>query len=240
MSPLRYLFPSFEKPVAQRQHLQLESPRRRFGGIGAVLALSAVCGGIFLALPDTTPGQRTKPPRFLVAAPVQSQRAPVDTSAASTTASAAEDGADLSLMKLSILCGDKPTARRICAEAKAARDAKLAEIAARKKAKARAEQMAAMAAKIAAEAVAEANGTQTAADDASSQQQKAAHVADKQPAGQLVHVYDQIAPDGQRVPVYRRSSDGRYVFGAPEPAPPPDRRAELQQPRGFLSFLFGN
>lgn len=246
MSLWRFLFPSFERPALQRQHLQLEPGRRRASGIWAVVGLSAACGGILLALP-AAPQRPTTPPSFLVTAPVKAEP---DTSAstASTDASNIEplaaDGnsGDLSLMQLSTLCGaDRPTARRVCAEAKAARDAKLEEAAAQAKAKARAEEMAAMAAKIAADAHAEAvAATGVAADAApenaaSQQKSKPTHVADKRPIEQLVHVYDQVTRDGRVVPVYRRS-DGGYQFGAPQDYAPEDRRAELQ-PRGFLSFF---
>ncbi|MEX0752786.1 MAG: hypothetical protein WD073_07660 [Xanthobacteraceae bacterium] len=236
MSLLRSLFPSFEKPLPQRRHSQLEPQRRSLTGIGVVLAASALFGGILLALPEA-PQHTTVPPRFLVAAPVTLQ-APVRNPLESTATATDENGDEPSAAQLAILCGDRPTARRVCIEAKAAREAQ-AEALARAEAKTAAQAKAATAAKVAAAARAEAS-----AAEQHNRNPRSAQAANDRAGDQLVHVYDHIAPDGRRVPVYRRP-DGGYEFGAMQEAPPrPERRADVQQrhtdaqePAGLLGLL---
>ncbi|HZS65034.1 MAG TPA: hypothetical protein VFA53_11150 [Xanthobacteraceae bacterium] len=243
MSLWRFLFPTFERPVAQRRYLQLEPRRRHSSGIAVVVGLSAVCGAIFLALP-AAPQRPIATPHFLLAEPLTAQ--PDAEATLETDQASADANGDISLQQLSALCnGDRPTARRVCVEAKAARDAKLEQVTEQAKAQAKAEENAALAAKIAADARAKAAlasaqtpqssqapaKTKTALDT----EKRTADNIDKGPVETLVHVYDQVTPDGRIVPVYR-SSNGGYRFGAPQGSSE-ERRAELQQPRSFFSFF---
>ena len=56
------------------------------------------------------------------------------------------------------------------------------------------------------------------------------------PAERLVKVYDQVMPDGRRVPVYRRVGSGSLEMGAivdgEYRAYRPARRADLEPPNG--------
>ncbi len=138
MSPLRYLFPSFERPVARQRFIKLEPPRRGLGGVGIVLAVSAVCGAILLALPEASQLPKA-PPQFSLATPAKTQvAAPQAAVPVNQTIAASADGEKPSA-KLSVLCSDKPTARRACAQAKAAKEALLSGTLARADAKATAQ-----------------------------------------------------------------------------------------------------
>ncbi len=226
------LFPSFEKPVARQKYLNVSPLRRSYGGIVAVLALSALWG-LLLTVPDALQLPKTpavEKPQTVAAKPEQ------------TVAAAPTAAEDESVIRLSALCTDKPTARRACAAVKAAREARLAEAHARAEAKA---------ATSSSPPAVRARKTSTAASGASAQataeteqsvsgprqKTKTARVADETPVARLVHVYDHIAPDGQRVPVYRRGN-GAYEFGAVVDGEyRQSRRAELGQPR--VPNIFG-
>ncbi len=219
--PSLRLFPSFEKPVDRQRYLNVQPQRRGYGGIVAVLAFAGLCG-FLLALPD-----RSLPPQ----APAPSAK-PVEKVAAVT----ADDSA-----KPTMLCNDKPTARRACADAKAAREARLAQALARadtaarrsSPADARARKVAVAASNANAEA-APAEGEQPAA--IAPRQKPKVPRADDAPVERLVHVYDHVAPDGTRVPVYRRGNGG-YEFGAVADGEyRQSRRAELGQPRSPSFF----
>lgn len=224
------LFPSFEKPVARQRYINVQPQRPGYGGIGGVLVLSALCGiGIVLALPET-PQLSSAAPRTAVTATLK--QAP----AIETTATAAADDDEI-FRKLSALCTDKPTARRACAEAKAAKEARLAAALARAEAdppKTQSASAAAGAGKASATAKASVEPEEANAEvpsPAPRQKTKTARVADEAPVDRLVHVYDHVAPDGRRVPVYRRSN-GRYEFGAiVDGEYQQSRSAELTPPR---------
>lgn len=227
------LFPSFEKPVVRQRFLNVQPQRRGYGGIGAVLAFSALCA-FLLALPDTS-----QPPKAPARAAVAT---PAKPAAIETTAGTAAAADDEPAVKLSALC-DKPTARRACAEAKAAKEARLAAAFARAEAETKTapsspSRAVARQALAAARTGAEPEDAEAeqAAPPPPKQKMKTIRVADDTPVERLVHVYDHIAPDGRRVPVYRRS-DGRYEFGTVANGEyRQTRRAELGQPRTFNFF----
>ncbi len=218
------LFPSFEKPVDRQRYLNVQPQRRGYGGIAAVLAFAGLCG-FLLALPD-----RSLSPQVPV-------RVAVTTSSAKPVEKVAAVTADESA-KLTTLCNDKPTARRACADAKAAREARLAQAFARAEAANGAARPSSPAVARARKAAVAANSASAEATPAGGEQPGAAAPrkpkaprADDAPVERLVHVYDHIAPDGSRVPVYRRGN-GSYEFGAVADGQyRQSRRAELGQPR---------
>jgi hypothetical protein len=233
------LFPSFERPVDRKRYLNVQPQRRGYGVIGAVAALSALLGtGIVLALPETSQ-LASAPPRAVMAAKSNPQPAIEQTAAAE----------DERLGRPSYaLCTEKPTARRACVQIKAAREARLAAgMEPEPPVTSPSPSPAAVAATPTAAATATASSEsgqsraepppQAAPAPAPRPKVKIARTAVDTPTVRRVHVYDHIAPDGRRVPVYRRPNGG-YEFGAIEGGEyRPSRSAELGPPRrGFTYF----
>ena len=208
MSPFRFLFPSFEKPVARQPYIKLERPGRRMNGVGIVLAIS-VLFGILFALPEILQVPKGQP-QFDDIAPVKTTQAAPVTMAAASTAETPAAYADASppAVKLSVLCAEKPTVRRACVQAKAAKEALLSG------------------------ALARADAAPAAQPTAPKPKAKTMRAPDAAPAERLVRVYDQVMPDGRRVPVYRRANGSLEVGTVAEGEYRPSRSAELAPPGG--------
>lgn len=230
MSLFRGIFPTFERPVAAPHYMYVKPQRRGLGltiagGAAAVLACAIA---LTPPPPDVSTSSDTAAPP--VVAGVAAVEAPAAPAPEKTTAQAA---------KTAVTCA-RTTARKDCVEMKAAKAAILASpdtepaaVAAAPSANsaataARADATEAMAA---AEPVAEAPAVPAnAAPRAAARQKARKKFADDAPVERLVRVYDQILPDGRRVPVYRRASggyesgnivDGEYrrAFAAPPERP---------------------
>ncbi len=216
MSLFRFLFPSFEKPVARQPYINLERPRRRLSGVGIALGVSVLFGSA-LALPQILQlpkGQQ----QFDAPSPAKTEAAaPGETATISSETAAAYADAAQPSVKLSALCAEKPTARRACAQAQAAKEALLSGALARADAAPAAQQPAASGPKPKAKIV--------RAPDAASVER-------------LVRVYDQVMPDGRRVPVYRRADGSLEVGTVADGEYRPSRSAELAPPagRGFFGL----
>lgn len=228
----RFLFPSFEKPVDRPRYINIEQDSRDFRGIGAVLALAAVCGlGFVLWEPSH---QVTTP--FVTATPARPTPATASAKAPETTAVAAEAEEDQVVaptVKLSAQCAQRATARRDCASVRAFKDARLnaPEPAAPEpdavpskpeavatKVSASAEpavvpQASAMIAETPAVAPSDTPVVQTQ-KTAAAPKAKRPRPAEEAPVERLVRVYDQVLPDGRRVPVYRRVGTGALETGS--------------------------
>ncbi len=212
MSPFRFLFPSFEKPVARQPYIKLERPRRRLSGVGIVLGVS-VLFGILFALPEILQVPKGQS-QFDEPAPAKiTQATPAPAAASTAEMPAAYADASPPAVKLSVLCVEKPTVRRACAQAKAAKEALLSG------------------------ALARADAAPAAQPTAPKPKAKTMRAPDAAPAERLVRVYDQVMPDGRRVPVYRRANGSLEVGTVAEGEYRPSRSAELAQPGG--SGFFG-
>ncbi len=260
MFSLRYLFPSFEKPVERPRYLNLEPARRDFRGIGTVLVLAASCG---VALALWEPSTRATTP--FVTASVQ-QPAPVESSKAAssalvqagkagiqetTAAAEADDDQAPPTVKLSVFCSQRTTARRDCADVKALKEARLKapEPAVPSKTEAAPATATAPDADQAEPVSASAKAVPVTAGNAQPEapavqpqrtttapKPKRPRVAEDAPVERLVRVYDQVLPDGRRVPVYRRAG-GRYETGTiVDGEYRPARRATLEPPYGARYF----
>jgi hypothetical protein len=166
-----------------------------------------------------------------------------------TTASAdTDDDQAAPTVKLSASCSQRATARRDCASAKAFKDARLATpetVPTRVSEKTSGKAETAMAKASATESIsviatpvvdvvapAEKPAVQPRRA-AATPKVKRSRPASNAPVERLVKVYDQVMPDGRRVPVYRRGGSGGYetgtvVGGEYRPA----RRANLEPPTG--------
>lgn len=252
MFSLRRIFPSFEKPVDRPRYLNLEPARRDFRGIGTVLVLAASCG-VALALWEsstqaTTPSitasvPRPAPVEAASSAPVQVGKARVQET---TAAAEADDDQAPPTVKLSVFCSQRTTARRDCADVKALKEARLkapepavpskteAAPAVVKAPAADRPEVASAPAK-AAEPVSAANAQPEASAvqpqrTATAPKLKRPRVAEDAPVERLVRVYDQILPDGRRVPVYRRAGGGYETGTIVDGEYRPTRRATLEPP----------
>jgi hypothetical protein len=250
---LRGLFPSFEKPVERQRYLNIEPQRRDFRGIGTVLGLAAFCG---LALALWEPSHTATTP--VVAAATQPGPAPADANKAAsletTAAAEVEDDQPAPTVKLSSACAQKATARRDCAGVKALKEARLKapEPTASKPVQAPPatvkEPSANQAAPVAVAAkptdTASAANAQTEAPNAQPQQRMAAAQKAKRsrvqheeaPLERLVRIYDQVLPDGRRVPVYRRVGGGYETGTIIDGEYRPSRRANLEPPYSARYF----
>lgn len=249
----RFLFPSFEKPVERPRYLNIEPEARDFRGIGTVLLLAASCG---VALALWEPSQRITSP-FATAS--MSRPAPaeaVKTAAGPETTAAADDIEDdqpVPTVKLTAFCSQRTTARRDCASVKAFKDARLkapepvAEPVTEKTqpvtekaqpAVAETQPATPPAAKVAASESAEAVPAVVQPEAAPPQRPVAAPKVKRArvteaPVEKLVKIYDQVLPDGRRVPVYRRVGSGGYETGTiVDGEYRPTRRAHLEPPAG--------
>jgi hypothetical protein len=262
MFSLRGLFPSFEKPVERPRYLNLQPARRDFRGIGIVLFLAASCG-VALALWEpstlaTTPFVTASVPR---SAPVEASKtaisAPAEVSKAAiqetTAAAEADDDQATPTVKRSVFCSQRTTARRDCADVKALKEARLKAPEPVVPSKTEAAPVAAKApdadqpapasapAKapepvIAANAQPEAPAAQAPQRTATAPKAKRPRAADDAPVERLVRVYDQILPDGRRVPVYRRAGGGYETGTIVDGEYRPLRRATLEPPYGARRF----
>lgn len=234
----RSFIPSFEKPVAPPRYINVEAESRSFRGVGTVLLL-AVLGGATFAFWE--PSHQVTTPFVTASVPRSVPVATPTTAAAETTAAAqadAEDDQAAPTVKLSTLCSQRATARRDCASVKAFKDARLSAPEPEPEpapvpAPAKESRPAAVAAKasgngqpsaapVAAQQVAavtpsdvgtaQPDATQPA-KTASAAKAKRPRPADEAPVERLVRVYDQVMPDGRRVPVYRRVGSGGYETG---------------------------
>jgi cytoskeletal protein RodZ len=245
MFSLRRLIPSFEKPVERPRYLNIEPQRRDFRGIGTVLGLAIVCGiGFAIWEPSHTTSTPSQPgPR--VQADAAKAAAPETTAAAE----AEDDDQPAPTVKLSTACAQRPTARRDCAGVKAFKEARLKapEPAAPKTA-----QAPAAVAKVASMDQAQPAPTASTASDittaanaqagvaapppqrtAAAPKAKRPRVQEEAPVERLVRVYDQVLPDGRRIPVYRRVGSGGFETGTiVDGEYRPTRRANLEQQGG--------
>lgn len=225
MSPFRFLFPSFEKPVARQPYINLERPRRRLSGVGIALGVSVLFGSA-LALPQILQlpkGQQ----QFDAPSPAKTEAAASGETATISSAAAAAAYADAAQpsVKLSALCAEKPTARRACAQAQAAKEALLSGSLARADAAPAVQQPT----------------TQQQAASGPKPKAKTVRSGDEVPGApveRLVRVYDQVMPDGRRVPVYRRADGSLEVGTVTDGEYRPSRSAELAPPagRGFFGL----
>lgn len=226
----RSIFPSFEKPVARAQFLNIQQERRSFRGIAAVLLIAAGCGiGIALWEPSS---QVTSP---LVSEGITAAPAPVAKVAETTAVANADDDQSTPTVKLSAFCSQRTSARRACANVKAFRDARLTapEPAVAKPA---ATEAMASAETIASGVAEPASIMAPTPEEPVVQPQKPAapkvvkrRPQETAPVERLVRVYDQVMPDGRVVPVYRRVGSnsletGTIVGGEYRPS----RRANLE------------
>jgi hypothetical protein len=252
MFPFRSIFPSFERPVPPPRYLNIRPEGRGIGRkIGALMA-GCLAVGIALAQFDGAP------PAEGTALPVMGSAATAQFAAPAEAMLAATPAIEKPRKITPVVCGQKASVRRDCADIRAAREAKLApqlilpETSATVLAPARpgaaAEQIATLRPEtpavdtvLAAEAMAAATPAAAPASPparaAARQKPKKVRVpADDPPVERLVHIYDQIAPDGRRVPVYRRN-DGGYetgtIVGDEYRA---SRRVNLEPPRGQRYF----
>jgi hypothetical protein len=252
----RITFPSFEKPVDRPRYLNVETERRNFRGIGIVLVLAAACG---VALALWEPSHQVTSPFATAASSRPTPASAPSESVAAAPAAVEEDDQTAPTVKLSTLCSQRATARRDCANVKAMKEARVtapdsepaeetkpAPVAAKPDAPAAAKASAPVQPAVAtpatvrqAVAAAPAEVGEVAHPEAAAPQpQKAAapkvkrpRPAEEAPVERLVRVYDQILPDGRRVPVYRRVGSGgletgTIVDGEYRPA----RRANLDAP----------
>ena len=251
---LRFFFPSFEKPVPRPRYLNIEPEGHDFHGVGVVLLLAASCG---VALALWEPSHRVTSP-FVTASVSRSAPAGAsDAKIASQETNAAADAEDDQppTVKLSAFCSQRATARRACAEVKAFKEARLkapdpaaapSDPAAAPSDPAAAPSKQAQPAVVAAKA-AVADQPETAAVAAQPEKptvqpqrtaaapkaKRARPPVEEAPVERLVRVYDQIMPDGRRVPVYRRVGSGRYETGIiVDGEYRPSRRANLGPPTG--------
>jgi hypothetical protein len=246
---LRFSLPSFEKPVERPRYLNVETEGRNFRGIGIVLALAAFCG---VALALWEPSHQVTSP-FATAS--RSTPTPTPAETVAVAAAVEEDDQAAPTVKLSTLCSQRATARRDCANVRAMKDARLnaadsepveeskpAPIAAKADAPVAAKadvpvQPAPATPSIVRQAAAAAPAEAPAATPPEAAAPKPAakvkrpRPAEEAPIERLVRVYDQVMPDGRRIPVYRRVGSGgletgTIVDGEYRPA----RRANLDQP----------
>jgi hypothetical protein len=254
MFPFRSLFPSFERPVPPPRYLNIRPEGRGIGRkIGALMA-GCLAFGIALAQFDGAPPvEGAVPPAAALAAPAQV------TAPSEATLATPAVGKPRKITQ--VACGQKASVRRDCADIRAAREAKLApqlasatETSATALAPARpgaaAEQIArlgpetlpantalaveAMAAATPAAASLSASPPVRAA--ARQKTRKARVSADEPPVERLVHIYDQVAPDGRRVPVYRRNDGGYETGTVVGDEYRPSRRVTLEPLRGQRYF----
>jgi hypothetical protein len=224
---MRDLFPNFERPVP-RDYLNIKPRRRGFGLKVAGVAIFGFAGAIALTPPAATDSPQaaaatasTYVASFADEVPAQKVTAlePVKTPPPVKTAALATRPA----------C-TRTTARKDCAEAKAAKAALLAAVVPEVKmppapavvaapvvmAENKAETTASLGgtqAWAAAEPTAAAEAVAVPARTATRQKVRKPRFADEPPVERLVRVYDQIGPDGRRVPVYRRAGGG-YESGS--------------------------
>lgn len=226
----RSIFPSFEKPVERPQFLNIQQDRRHFRAIGAVLLIAAG-SGVGMALWE----QSHKVPARSMAALAATPALESTTSEITTAGANGDDDQSAPTVKQSAFCSQRTSARRACADVKALKEARLTapakpEPAAKPAAVAKQPSPAAQASvMVAAEPVS------VAAPVVTPKKQAAPKVAKRRsqenaPGERLVHVYDQMTPDGRRVPVYRRVVRGAYETGVIEYRS--TRRANLEQPSG--------
>src|SRR5262249_22119346 len=118
----RFLFPSFERPVARQKFTNVTPETRDFRGVGTVLLIAATCGvGIALWEPSQ---QLTSP--FSSNAVTRPASEVAKVASADTTASAeADEDQSTPTVRLSAQCAQRATARRDCANAKAFRETRL-------------------------------------------------------------------------------------------------------------------
>ena len=259
MFSLRGLFPTFEKPVMRPRYLNLEPQRHDFRGVGTVLLLAASCG---VALALWEPSSRATTP-FVTASVEKSKSEPAGVSKVAmqetTAAAEAEDDQPALTVKLSTFCSQRTTARRDCAGVKAFKEARIKATEPPALAKTEAAPVVAKAEPVAAKTVTaeqaepvstpsksaepvsivpvrpEAPAVQPPQRAASAPKAKRPRATDHAPAERLVRVYDQMLPDGRRVPVYRRASGG-YEYGSVVDGEYRPRRANLEPPYGARRF----
>jgi len=229
----RLFFPSFEKPVDRPRYLNIEQESRSYHGVWIVLLLAAVCG---IGFSLWEPSHQVTSPFVSASTP------PAAAKAADTTAAApqAEEETVAPTVKLSTLCSQRATARRDCASVKAFKDARLnapepaAEPAKESKHEVATKAVAPALASVATVTppAAEPDASAAAAPKAPpAQKAKRPRPAEEAPVERLVKVYDQVLPDGRRVPVYKRAGTGALETGTiVDGEYRPARRANLDPP----------
>ena len=259
MTLLRFLLPSFEKPVDRPRFIHIEPEGYDFRGIGTVLILAASCG-VAIALWD--PSYQVTSSREVTSPTVAaSSLATTKVNAPQTTASADDEDDDPApAVRLSSQCS-RATARRDCAKEKAMKEARLkatepnaparaavvatvpaaAPVAVFSASPIKEIQPAAVAAKASADAAEPAPAVIQPVSAPAVQPQRAAaapkakrpRVVEDGSVERLVKVYDQILPDGRRVPVYRRVGGSGLETGTiVDREYRPARRANLELPFG--------
>ena len=246
------MFPSFGKPAERPRYINVETEGRSFRGVGIVLGLAALCG---VALALWEPSHQVTSP-FTAAS--SSRSAPATIPAETTAASAVvEDDQTTPTVKLSTQCSQRATARRDCANVKALKDARLnapesespeeskpAPVAAKADMPAVAKPDALVQPPVVTPVVTRQTAAATPAETGEvAQPEAAAHkpapkvkrprAVEEPPVERLVRVYDQVLPDGRRVPVYRRVGSGNLETGTiVDGEYRPARRANLDPPSG--------
>jgi hypothetical protein len=213
---LSRIFPSFERPVAPPRYLNVRPERR---GLGLTVA-GVFAAGLACAIALTPKGQDQP-----ASAAVETAAAPVSTArvadepqqkvaAAEPAKTPAPEKTVARAAKLAVTCARSATARRDCVEAKEAKAAVLASaMAAPEAAPAQPATPPAATETVAAAEAADAETVAAPPAPKTPKKVKKPRFADEGPVERLVRVYDQIMPDGRRVPVYRRANGG-YESGA--------------------------
>jgi hypothetical protein len=216
---LLQIFPRFERPAPPPPFLNIRPERR---GIGLKIA-GVLAAGLAVAI-ALTPQSPDVPPPTAVATRAVLEDAPAQklTSVEAPTTPVPEKTVGRAA-KLAVTCARTTTARRDCVEAKEAKAAVLASAmaaadtprpAAAKSAETTASATASETNALAAIEGAEADAGAVTVPAPPRQRPKAKkRFIDEAPVDRLVRVYDQIMPDGRRVPVYRRAG-GSYESGS--------------------------
>jgi hypothetical protein len=255
--PIRSLFPSFERSAPPPRYLNIRPEGRGIARKVAALAAAVVAVGIVLPAFENAPAVEAA--ANTAATPVITAATPTPVMAAAQPVAAIPALAEKPRKLYQALCGQKTSARRDCADIRAAKEARLvipAETtatpavveAAAQTAVAKPDILAAntilaeaaMASTKPAE-IASVSATPPAPPARVAARQKPkkprpAAVADDAPMERLVHIYDQIAPDGRRMPVYRRSNGSIETGTIVDDEYRPSRRVALEPQRGTRYF----
>jgi hypothetical protein len=257
---MRSLFPSFERPAPPPRYLNSRPEGRGIARKIAALAAAVVAVGIALPAFENAPAVETA--ASTAATPVITAAAPTQVMAAAQPAAAVPAPSEKPRKVNQALCGQKASVRRDCADIRAAKEARLvipaeasattatpaAPEAAPQTAAAKPEILAANTI-VAEAAMASAKPAEIASVPATPpgpparvaarpkpKKPRPAAVADEAPMERLVHIYDQIAPDGRRMPVYRRSNGSIETGTIIEDEYRPSRRVALEPQRGTRYF----
>jgi len=248
MSPFRGLLPTFERPLAPPTFINIRPEGSRLGRKIGILVAGAFMLGIALAQFDNSP---TLEATAMTASPAPPAMALAEAAAPVQSLPVAKPAVEKPRKAAQVVCEQKASVRRECADMRAAKEAKLLPLPvqtavaapARPGAEAVAQPKPETVPSIAAQAMAAVTPTPaeaapaTPARAAARQKPKKPRVpADDPVVERLVHVYDQIGADGRRVPVYRRASGGYETGTIVDDEYRPSRRVNLEPQRGARYF----